>query len=150
MDLLSNECDFLITYQSIVFVHGLQGHPRNTWTWDSASGRPVNSTSIESTPKRRRLNFWPKKDRKESSVMDSTKQTERRILYWPYHLLPEDYPRSRILTWGYNSVVSNFFHGSANKNHMFAHSRDLLIDLKGKRHTCVRKFPSVRIPSYIH
>jgi ankyrin repeat domain-containing protein 50 len=48
--------------------------------------------------------------------------------FWPLDFLPRDCPNSRILTWGYDSVVSNFFKGSANKNTILQHSCDLLDD----------------------
>ena len=89
--------------------------------------------------------------RRESASTESARSAEQGDVYWPYHLLGEDCPRCRILTWGYDSKVSNFFHGSANKNHIFAHSRDLLSDLKGRRLLCVRdqrlaqRTPSVKL-----
>ncbi|PMD51210.1 uncharacterized protein K444DRAFT_545347 [Hyaloscypha bicolor E] len=95
---------------SIVFVHGLQGHPKNTWTSKSRS-------SNASTPK-------------------STDNLEERLTFWPYHLLREDCKNVRILTWGYNSNVSEFFSGSANKGNILSYSRDLLGDLAGERRSC--------------
>ena len=83
-------------------------------------------------------NFKSRKGMKGSSSAESADHAGRRIICWPYYLLQEDCPRSRILTWGYSSVVSNFFHGPANKQHIFVHSRDLLIDLKRSRHASVR------------
>jgi hypothetical protein len=59
--------------------------------------------------------------------------SEQSDIYWPYHLLPEDCPNTRIFTWGYDSDISKFFSGSANKNNIFAHSRDLLEDLSWER-----------------
>ena len=98
----------------------------------------MNCTSIEAGPSKSPFSFLSLKRDKQSRSARISKHTERHVLYWPYHLLHEDFPRARILTWGYNSVVSSFFHGSANKNHLFAHSRDFLLDLKGKRQACVR------------
>ena len=125
-------------WSSIVLVHGLQGHPRHTWTWDPLSNSPLNCASIEGAPSKSPFSFLSPKRDKQSRSARVSKHTERHVLYWPYQLLHEDFPRARILTWGYNSVVSNFFHGSANKNHLFAHSRDFLLDLKGKRQACVK------------
>jgi len=59
-------------------------------------------------------------------------------MFWPYHLLREDCRNVRILTWGYDSNVSKFFDGSANKGTALSHSRDLLGDLTGERLLCVR------------
>ena len=110
----------------------------NTWTSASASGPPLQSTPIEKTRKGRwSLKSLSKNKSIESHSAESGKDVERHVVYWPFHFLHKDCPHSRILTWGYESAVSNFFQGSANKNNVFAHSRDLLADLKGKRITCV-------------
>jgi len=133
-----DEAWYTVDGNSIVFVHGLQGHPRHTWAWSSTSDEPINSTPIQAIPKSNRFKFWIKPPRRESASTEPTRPTEQVDVYWPYHLLCEDCPRCRILTWGYDSKLTNFFKGSANKNHIFAHSRDLLSDLKGRRLPCVR------------
>lgn len=120
-----------------MFIHGLQGHPRNTWTWESRSSPPTNSTPIERKPKESRLKSLLKRSKKEDDLPKLTDPNERSVVFWPYHLLPEACPQSRILTWGYNSLVSTFFHGSASKNNIFSYSRDLLGDLNRERTQCV-------------
>lgn len=113
---------------SILFVHGLQGHPKNTWTSKSAVAEGANSTKVENEKRpRRRLKFWSS----NASTAKSTGDLEKPDTFWPYHLLPNDCKNARILTWGYNSNVSEFFKGSANKGTILSHSRDLLGDLTG-------------------
>ena len=114
-------------------MHGLQGHPRNTWTWTADSRKALNLTAIESKTSKPKK-FWRKTKAVEgSSNTDDVETSEQADVYWPYHLLPGDCPNSRILTWGYDSDVSKFFSGSANKSNIFSHSRDLLEDLTWER-----------------
>lgn len=133
--LAQTECT--VNGNSVVFVHGLQG-PCHIWAWTSNSDEPINSTPIQTISKSNRLEFWAKTSRKESKSTETSRPAEQAGVYWPYHLLRKDCPLCRVLTWGYDSILSSFFHGSANKNHIFAHSRDLLLDLKGRRLLCVR------------
>ncbi|KAE8446919.1 hypothetical protein EG329_011550 [Mollisiaceae sp. DMI_Dod_QoI] len=123
------------TVLDILFVHGLQGHPRNTWTWTAGSKKTQNLTFVESKPGKPKRGFWRKTKTEGSgssnAVDDNT--SEQSDIYWPYHLLPDDCPNARILTWGYDSDISKFFSGSANKNSIFSHSRDLLEDLSWER-----------------
>lgn len=127
-----------------MFVHGLQGHPRNTWTWESESDPPTNSTPIEREPKRKGLKLLLKRSKNRDESPKPAERKKPSTVFWPYHLLREECPESRILTWGYDSVVSNFFHGPSNKNNFFSYSRDFLGDLNRERVQCVRiKFISL-------
>lgn len=58
---------------------------------------------------------------------------ERMSVFWPAEFLPEDFRKTRILSWGYESNVSGFFTGPVNKNSYHAHARDLLYDLNQER-----------------
>lgn len=109
---------------SIVFVHGLQGHPFHTWADNS------------SLPDRKQLRILP---RHLFSDRSPTPSSPERVL-WPRDLLPEDCPKARILTWGYDSNVSRFFGGSADSNNLFGHAKDLLYALHRERLDCVRHY----------
>jgi hypothetical protein len=124
---------------SIVFVHGLQGHPKNTWTSKSIASEGANSTKIEHKTPSRGLKFWSKERLSSASTRKPTNDLGERITFWPYHLLRDDCKNVRILTWGYNSNISEFFSGSANKGNILSYSRDLLGDLTGERGSCVRE-----------
>ena len=138
VDILAVELDILSDQiRSIVFVHGLQGHPRNTWTWEANGNHSSNLVPIGSVSKRIKLRFWPKGRNTAGDTPDTKEIARRSAIFWPYHFLPEDCPDSRILTWGYDSKISHFFDGSANKNNVLSHSRDLLGDLSGHRAQCV-------------
>jgi hypothetical protein len=94
-------------------VHGLQGHPRITWTRKFQARSQFTSGS-----KRQKL---------DKSAEEPTS------IYWPADLLPEDCPRVRILTFGYESHVSRFFRGPADQNNVVEHGRDLLYALEMHR-----------------
>ncbi|KAF2156673.1 hypothetical protein K461DRAFT_2120 [Myriangium duriaei CBS 260.36] len=54
--------------------------------------------------------------------------------YWPVHLLTKDITDARILTFGYDANVVNFF-DSAGQNTLQSHALDLIGDLADKRDT---------------
>lgn len=138
VDILATELDILSDqFHSIIFVHGLQGHPRNTWTWEPGGSQSSNLVPIESVGKRIKLKFWSKGSKTAGDPSRVKETATRSAVFWPCHFLPEDCPNARILTWGYDSKVSHFFDGSANKNNVLSHSCDLLGDLSGQRGTCV-------------
>jgi hypothetical protein len=128
----------LINLASIVFVHGLQGHPMNTWTGEPNGTSSKNLAPIERPEKKNKFKLWSKEGKTSSKTRETTEAPpSRRPVFWPLDFLPEDCPSSRILTWGYDSKVSHFFKGPANKSNFHAHSRDLLGDLNGQRPSCV-------------
>ncbi|TQV96722.1 Ankyrin repeat-containing domain-containing protein [Cordyceps javanica] len=97
----------------IVFVHGLQGHPEKTWTCHDLS----------QAPKRPWLS-WRKKDKAEL----------RRGIFWPSDLLSREdkLQNARILTYGYDSVVANFF-GPQNQQNITRHGNNLMVALQQER-----------------
>ncbi|KAF4630621.1 hypothetical protein G7Y89_g7518 [Cudoniella acicularis] len=118
----------------IVFVHGLQGHPRKTWTCENVSelGQQGSVEIIEGSH-RRIKSLFSRKRRAEPKEAHKLEATE---VFWPFDLLPDDCGNARILTWGYDSKVSHFFGGTANKSNITAYARNLLHALKIKRIKC--------------
>jgi len=106
---------------SIVFIHGIQGHPRKTWTYGEVPEKKNKSHQI----------FSFKKEPKPTSGEASSTQTE--FLFWPGDLLSKDFTNVRILTYGYDSHVSHFFAGAASQNNINAHGRSLLNALELNR-----------------
>jgi hypothetical protein len=53
-------------------------------------------------------------------------------LFWPRDLLKKDFPKARILTFGYNTVITQGYH-AAHQGNLFSHARDLLYALESKR-----------------
>ncbi|MCJ1233666.1 hypothetical protein MMC14_001624 [Varicellaria rhodocarpa] len=81
------------------------------------------------------------KRKRADTISEAARPTKRSAVFWPSHLLSEDCPYARILTWGYDSNVSAFFHGAASKNDIFSNARNLLGDLDGERRHCVGQCP---------
>jgi len=55
------------------------------------------------------------------------------FVYWPKHLLPIDCPKARIMTWGYDTVITKGIAAPTNKSNIFAHAKDLLYALDRER-----------------
>jgi hypothetical protein len=104
-------------FTSIVFVHGLQGHPEKTWTFKSEP---------ESVPLtwRERLLLQRRKQRAAGSSV-----------YWPYDLLckHEEFASSRIMTWGYDTKVIREFFGGSDQQNISQHGNNLLVRLQQER-----------------
>ena len=77
-------------------------------------------------------------DRGPKEQPAAAEQTHESCVFWPFDLLREDCPNARIITWGYNSVITRFFDGAVNQGSIFAHAKDLLFDLSRERRDCVR------------
>ncbi|OTA52656.1 hypothetical protein K449DRAFT_340541, partial [Hypoxylon sp. EC38] len=98
----------------IAFIHGLQGHPFKTWA----------------AVKVRSLFSRTKQNRKTAHVSSE----QRPCVFWPRDLLPLQCPKARIMVLGYDTIIAKHqFAGSANKNSIFAHSRNLVNDLSRSR-----------------
>ncbi|CZR69344.1 uncharacterized protein PAC_19244 [Phialocephala subalpina] len=99
----------------IIFVHGLQGHPRKTWQAhaDAATGK---------------LSFFGLGKRKRGESGEASD-----AIFWPADLLPDDYTNLRILTYGYDSHVSHYFKGPANKLNLSQLGEGLLNRVVGER-----------------
>lgn len=129
----------MLTLHSIVFVHGLQGHPRNTWTFvDESSSDPARSRSKSSLRICRLLRKIKGKRTTKSGCLSplastSTLALENEGLFWPKELLAVDFCNCRILTYGYDSEVSRFFTGPANQNNVSEHGNGLLKRLEAVR-----------------
>lgn len=145
----------LLTYSihSIVFVHGLFGHPYNTWSClatrslleplTKGDGPDGDQKHVSRWAKRL---FRPERRSKgqeieskdsESSVSaaSSAKQAGRpRQIFWPRDLLPAVLPAVRIFTWGYDVDVANLVGRTAQES-IYEHANVLLSDLADSRTT---------------
>ena len=117
-----------MVFLSIIFVHGLRGHPRHTWEYELSpqkdQGQRVKSSS--------RLFSWRSHKRSASSTRaeNESVQLDAEVTYWPQDLLPQNIPNARILTYGYDAdVIGGFFKG-ASKNNITQHGRDLMLKLE--------------------
>lgn len=114
-----------LTQGSIVFVHGLRGHPRYTW---------MSSHKTGNEPSNWRQNLKPAfKSSARSSESDCTKDgtsARQGQLFWPHEYLVKDIPQARVWTYGYNAdVVGDAFKGS-NLKSVSQHGQDLALKLE--------------------
>lgn len=118
---------------SIIFVHGLQGHPRRTW-YQEIAAPSVNS----------------KEEKVQQNARNSRTDNHRLIrkwqsvgnridggVFWPADLLPQDCPQARIVTFGYDSKITKLFRDAVNQCNVFGHARNLLYGLNRIRSDCV-------------
>jgi hypothetical protein len=103
---------------SIVFVHGLGGHPEKTWSIESA-----NSAGR----KRKWVDF-----RLEAGNPVLREET----IFWPRDFLPKTIKNARIMTYGYNADPVMVWSAVEHVN-IFQHSKDLVIALSAQRRDCV-------------
>jgi len=135
-----------------VFVHGLRGHPQTTWTLDSKSVQKLSTQALshssessksEKTRARFPFRLQSKHERAESSRSSKEaevdqahdkegEETQGQAVFWPRDLLKEDFPKARIMTYGYKSDITEGYH-AAHQGNMFSHARDLLYNLEPKR-----------------
>lgn len=91
---------------SIVFVHGLQGHSRNTWTYypdSSVRDSPSGSGDVKK----------PKGLSRILSIMLNRQRAARRVkmvFSGRRTCSRRTSPKARIMTFGYNTLVQNGLH----------------------------------------
>ncbi|KAI1619596.1 hypothetical protein EDD37DRAFT_200318 [Exophiala viscosa] len=79
-----------------------------------------------------RGNEQPRSSRQDATALPFPKEPTATV-FWPRDLLPYDCPDARILTWGYNTMITNR-HSAANQDDIFAHAKNLLFTLQ-REHT---------------
>jgi hypothetical protein len=108
-----------------VFVHGLQGHPQKTWISDPKSARrnsrqalaPLKVSKKDKTRMLSPLRSFSKRIRTDSErsikeeALDNVdeernQKAEMKDVFWPRDLLKEDFPMARIMTFGYNTNIT--------------------------------------------
>lgn len=70
---------------------------------------------------------------KHGGLPKGGKEAKEVGVFWPKDLLPVQYPNTRILVYGYDTRVTNYFSGPTNENSIHAHSKDLLSSLAAAR-----------------
>ncbi|KAL9110543.1 MAG: hypothetical protein Q9227_004901 [Pyrenula ochraceoflavens] len=109
----------------VVFIHGLQGHPRNSWT-NSRSAQAEYQKESRSTGK---LLSRFRSSKQDIPRQDAPTKSSSDGVFWPVDLLSSDIQNARIISFGYSSKVFGFFYGANNQNSLFAHARNLLEEL---------------------
>ncbi|TKA33031.1 hypothetical protein B0A49_13708 [Cryomyces minteri] len=109
--------DFLfdqLNVSSIVLIHGLGGHPRDTWTYRN---KTTGNVSDDSKYGLRKV-FKHKKRNTDHLEVPRGKEED---LYWPGELLAKDFKDARIMTYGYDSQIARSIGSAANQNTISSH-----------------------------
>ncbi len=98
-----------------MFVHGLNGHPRLTWTATRTSvKKPLRGVS---------------KLIKRKSVVQQAHDTSQASVFWPVDLLAKDVSNLRIISFGYDADVSKFLSRTSDRS-IFSVAQDLVVRLE--------------------
>ena len=117
----------------VIFIHGLQGHPRKTWTYEDphiAEGNRQGSRQKGKHGISLRISgaFGRAKKGEPSSINSSVPE-----VYWPKDLLAQDFPNLRIFTYGYDSRVTHWFKGPAMQLDIYSYGESLLNGVEARR-----------------
>ncbi|KAL8785638.1 MAG: hypothetical protein Q9195_008558 [Heterodermia aff. obscurata] len=125
------------TALSIVFVHGLFGHPHDTWTWEPPHDtwteellhRAKSLLRLErhNVPSNSLKTVGGDDDHGISSTDAGNTTVGNSSVFWPQDLLRVAIPDVRIYTWGYDADIKGLSTSSQNTIHQ--HARNLLSDL---------------------
>ncbi|KFY18132.1 hypothetical protein V492_00124 [Pseudogymnoascus sp. VKM F-4246] len=120
----------VLTASSIIFVHGLRGHPRGTWSHrrsTSTTGRNEDTDTHTEKHKNIKTFFGLKKSTKETDGKRQTSTTSPSDIFWPEEYLVPDLPQARIWTYGYNADVIGGLFQANNQNSVSQHGRDFAV-----------------------
>ncbi|TGJ79046.1 hypothetical protein E0Z10_g9716 [Xylaria hypoxylon] len=139
----------------IILVHGLGGHPRETWTHrgdheisediaDDASQVDELGDSIFNDPDQEEEPYnpddpfgfgAPRKSRRlnPGSGLYSAASEPQHSVYWPRDLLPDSAPYARILTYGYDTKAKGANSQSTSETALKDVAWDLLVSLETYR-----------------
>lgn len=113
-----------MTKCSIILVHGLRGHPRETW---EAAPEADRASDAAEPGKRKPRRFWFKSKSSDSNTTESSNKAKPAKGFWPQDLLTRDIPEARVWTYGYNADVIEGIFQSNNQNSISQHGQDLAV-----------------------
>ncbi|KAJ6263594.1 hypothetical protein Dda_2162 [Drechslerella dactyloides] len=120
---------------SIIFIHGLRGHPQRTWshprsTSTSTTGRNESTESTDArTDKRKSFMSFLRKKKGEEEENNQGQTSTPEDIFWPEEYLVPDLPQARIWTYGYNADVIGGLFQANNQNSVSQHGQDLSVKL---------------------
>ena len=123
------------TVADLIFVHGLKGHPRKTWE----CSKSLNVSSDKTLKFKSKLPFFGKRRQNTKDTAATSSSKDNGTCYWPFNLLPSDFDRIRILTYGYDSHPSHFYKTTTNQMTISQHGRDLLTRITNSRRHCLSR-----------
>ena len=128
------ECIFLspltgLVLFSIVFVHGLGGHPKDTWS----------TAALKAEAKGGFFSRLKHQSDAGSSPADLAGDGSDGTVFWPSDLLPQTIKNARIMTYGYDSDPLVVW-SAVNRTNVFQHAKDFLIALTAQRRDNVCTF----------
>jgi hypothetical protein len=118
-------CYSSLILSSIVFVHGLGGHPQETWQTKKEEDPQDESQDAPKDKKKRSFikSVFGKKN-------PAAEKSGNELVFWPRDLLPSEIPKARILTYGYNADTYSGVFQPGNKNSILQHGDDLSVKLE--------------------
>jgi hypothetical protein len=131
----------LIVAHSIVFVHGLRGHPRLTWEYsreaaastnEDSPGKQTNLTKMTSRLTKAVGKMRPKNlsaAQEAASQVATARQTSTSRCFWPAEVLPSFVPDATIWSYGYNANLVEGVFAPNNRNSIRQHGNDLMVKL---------------------
>ena len=110
-----------------MFVHGLFGHPHDTWTWKPAHRAKSPSRFERYNGASNSLKSVGDDDHEPPTTDTEPTVVENSSVFWPQDLLRVAIPDVRIYTWGYDADINSL--SSSSRNTIHQHARNLLSDL---------------------
>ncbi|KAF2963181.1 hypothetical protein GQX73_g10402 [Xylaria multiplex] len=108
---------------NIVFIHGLRGHPRETWEAEA------NERAVETSRRRHRLRKIFGRQSVASTQASADENIIENNVFWPQDYLLEDVPEAEVWTYGYNADVIGGLFQANNQNSISQHGQDLAMPI---------------------
>lgn len=115
-----------LTLYSIVFIHGLLGHPRKTWEAAATPSKRGNDATKSRSSQKSSI-FQRQSDKSPKSGTGSSSSS---TVFWPEEYLVPDIPQACVWTYGYDADVVGGLFQAKNKNSVSQHGRDLAAGLE--------------------
>ncbi|KAI9862819.1 MAG: hypothetical protein M1824_000949 [Vezdaea acicularis] len=113
----------------VIFVHGLTGHARRTWTFTG----PKTPSDARKTLHTDDSSERPSKIQRLLRPGSSDSTTTSNDVFWPLDLLTQTLPNARLLAYGYDSNIRHRLQVPVNQSTILDLGQDLLTDLEALR-----------------